>query len=942
MKKNKILSIRRIMVIVFLIFFGLIAFINYRGNYLEFKELGENYLNTFLIKQKFQYMVMIINFVLIFLFMYFSGRKIKKGLKTFFEQEKKEIPRLPNKSIALIVSIIESIFIKNIFTPNIILLFSNTSFGETDPIFNLDISFFMYIEPLIKMVIMYIMILFIALIVYAFIYYVIVFNKYFDGIDKETLKNSPLMKTIFRNLKVITLCIALYIGVCSMDIVFDNFLKTDNNIKLAGAGIIDKTIKFWGYIILAIILLFSVNKAIRSFKKGYQTKILKDLAIVPIYLVSLFIVMVGFDFIFVRPNEFDKERLNIENNISATKKAYGIDCNLESINYSGTITPDETENNQNIINNAVIVDKQISVDYLEENQKGTGYYTYPVAKLSKYKIDDENKLVYVSPREIVNNKRTYNSKTYEYTHGYGLIFTSATNYSENGEIEYIQNDISGADEKIKIKTPQIYYGLNTDTTVVTNVKDKKEFDYADNDIEYETSYSGSAGLNLNFIDRVVLGLKEKDIKIAFSGAVNKESKVLINRNILKRAKKALPDIIYDNEPYPVVDNNGDIYWVIDAYTVSSSYPCSTYTEIQYDNQKRGINYIRNSIKVIINAYTGEMKYYITDRTDPMAMAYRKVYPELFEDLDSQISESIKAQFIYPKFLYDVQATMLEEYHNTKADVLYRSDDTWQKATYKNVQTNSKVASSFNSYYTTVKDDKVGLIQIYTPKDKQSITSYLVGTVENGENKLKIKNFHSDTIILGPTQLDVLISQDETIKAELDALSVTGAKITKNMIILPIENTLIYVEPIYQTLINESKLPVLKKVIVASGNKVAIGDNLKQALQNLISAQPQYSASIEIETTEDLYETIDTLIKANDNLSESLKSNDWELMGSDIKKLQELIGILEKQVKKEKEKKNNTIDNSTENNTLNETNNLTTVNNTTTNNNINNNENNTIE
>ena len=931
MKKNKILSIRRIMVIVFLIFFGLVAYINYRGNYLEFKELGENYLNTFLIRQNFQYMVLAVNFVLIFIIMYFSGRKIKKGLKTFFEQEKKDIPRLPNKSIALIVSIIESIFIKNIFTPNIILLFSNTSFGENDPIFNLDISFFMYIESLIKMAIMYIMIIFIALIIYAFIYYVVVFNKYFDGIDRETLKNSPIMKTIFRNLRVITLCISLYIAVCSMDIVFDNFLKTDNNIKLAGAGVVDKTIKFWGYIILAVLLFFSVNRAIRSFRKGYQTKILKDLAIVPIYLVSLFIIMIGFDFIFVRTNEFDKERLNIENNIYATKKAYGIDCNLESLNYSGTVTPEEIQINQNIIDNAVIVNKQFTIDYLEENQKGTGYYTYPVAKLSKYKIDDENRIVYVSPREIVNNKRTYNSKTYEYTHGYGLIFTSATDYSENGEIDYIQNDISGSDEKIKINTPQIYYGLNTDTTVVTNVKNKKEFDYADNDIQYETSYTGPAGLNLNFIDRVILGLKQKDIKIAFSGSINKDSKVLTNRNILKRAKKALPDVIYDNEPYPVVDNSGDIYWVIDAYTVSSSYPCSTYTEIQYDNQKRGINYIRNSIKVIINAYTGEMKFYITDRTDPMAMAYRKVYPELFENLDNQISDSIKAQFIYPKFLYDVQATMLEEYHNTKADVLYRSDDTWQKATYKNVQTNSKVAGPFDAYYTTVKDDKIGLIQIYTPKDKQSITSYLVGTVENGENKLKINNFHSDTIILGPTQLDVLISQDETIKAELDALSVTGAKVTKNMIILPIENTVIYVEPIYQTLINESKLPVLKKVIVASGNKVAIGDNLQQALQNLISAQPQYSASIEIETTEDLYETIDTLIKANDNLSESLKSNDWELMGSDIKRIQELIDILEKQVKKEK--KTNTVDNSISNekNTTNGDNATINVNNTNTNN-----------
>lgn len=908
MEKKKILTLRRILVTVFLIVCAVIAYINFRGSYLEYKELGENYLQTFLTKEKYYYRVLIINFILVYIIMYFSGRKIKKGLKVFFEQEDKQVPRLPNKSIAIVTAIIESLIVGQKFTPNIILWISNTSFREVDAVFGLDVSFFMFIEPLLKMAVLYFIAICIGIIIYTFIYYVIVFNKYFDGVDRETLKQNLAMKTLYRNIRLIAIGLCAYIVVCSMDIVFDNFLTTDNGIKLAGAGLVDSTIKYWGYNILGVVLLVSIFRAINSFKKGKQSKILKDLIVVPIYLVALFIVMLMFDLIFVNQNEFDKEKKYIESNISTTKKAYGIDCDSESIDYTGTITDEEVQKNQNIIDNATIVDKQTVLENLNETQASSGYYTYKIAKISSYEVNGMKKLMYVSPREIINNRRTYNSKTYEYTHGYGLIFTSSTESSDDGTIRYIQNDIAGKESNIiKVNEPRIYYGLETNTTVVTNAKDKKEFDYSDEQKDYETSYNGEAGLKMNFLDRLILGIKEKNVNIALSGSVTSESKILINRNIIKRARLALPDVIYDNNPYTVLDENGDIYWVIDAYTVSSSYPYSTYTEIEYNGQKRDINYIRNSIKVIINSYTGEIKYYITDRTDPIAMAYRKVYPELFQDLDSEISKTIQDQFIYPEFLYNVQSTMLEEYHNTKADVLYRSDNTWEKATYKNQSTNNKTKNTLKPYYTMVSnsdgEETIGLIQIYTPKNKQNISSYLIGTVENGQNKLTLKTLHSDTSILGPTQLDTQIAQDETIQSQIDSLFVTGAKVTRNMIIVPVENTLLYVEPIYQTLVNESNIPVLKKVIVASGNKVAIGNNLQEATQSLISKS---ATKIELNSTDDIEGLIDSIIKANDNLSESLESNNWEIMGTDIQKLQSLINTLKKKNNEEKKNDNNTV------------------------------------
>ena len=286
MKKN----IRKILVIVFMIILAISMYIATKGSYLEYKELGDNFLQTFLTKQKYQYMVMLVNFAFVYFIMYFSGRKIQKGLKVFFEEENRKIPKLPNKSIALVIAAIESIFIGMKFTPNIILLISNTSFGEVDPIFNLDVSFYMYIEPIIKMLSTYFIFIFIAIIAYSFGYYIIVFNKYFDGIDRKTLISSPLMKTIYRNIRLIAVFLALYILICSMDIVFDNFLTTDNNIKLAGAGIVDSTIKYWGYNVLAIIILIAIFNAIKHFKKAEQPGILRSIAIIPIYLVTLFIV----------------------------------------------------------------------------------------------------------------------------------------------------------------------------------------------------------------------------------------------------------------------------------------------------------------------------------------------------------------------------------------------------------------------------------------------------------------------------------------------------------------------------------------------------------------------------------------------------------------------------------------------------------------------------
>lgn len=531
-----------------------------------------------------------------------------------------------------------------------------------------------------------------------------------------------------------------------------------------------------------------------------------------------------------------------------------------------------------------------------------------------YNINGENTLAYISPREIISNEtRTYNNKTYEYTHGYGTIITSASRTSDSGALSYINSSFENSENSVKISEPRIYFGLQTNDLIAINQNEDKEYDYplTSTSNNYNT-YDGKAGIKLGFFDRLILGIKEKNIKLAFSKDINSETNIIIKRNILDRVKKVMPYLEYDKEPYMIITDSGSLVWVIDCYTTSNSYPYSQVTNLLQDNGTiKKINYIRNSAKVLVDSYNGTMKFYITDKSDPIIMSYWKMYPELFEDLNEKIPEDISKHFVYPKYLYNIQKDILKQYHQVKPEVLYRSDDVWDTAKENTSKVTTLVGTDIEPYYTivkTVNNDKatLGLILPYTISEKQNINAYLVGTYnEKGEKELKIYKFNKDSAILGTLQLDTLIEQDEKISVELKAIEVTGTKIEKNIIVIPVNNTLLYVEPIFQVLQNENKMsPILKKVIVASGNKVAIGNNIEEALNNLLS---QEAVSIKIET-DNIDDLIEEIIKANKNLTQSNQSNDWLLIGQDIEKLQSLITELEKLVEETKKEEKETTAN----------------------------------
>lgn len=906
---------RKIFVISLLIIFSLFMYVSLRGEYLHILGIGQEYVEIFKENLKQKSLVFVCGFFIAYIATYITTLFIKKGLKKFFEEDNKEMPKLPNKSISLLFGIIGGLFITSTITQKAILAFNNTWFTKTDPIFGLDIGYFVFQKPFIETVVLYLIGLVAILTLYIAAYYIFVFNRMFDeGINMETLKKNTFIKQLIVNIVIIVMLFSVFTMVKIQDIVFEKFMTVGENTEITGAGLVDVTVRLWGYRIFAVIILICLVFALVYFKQHKYKKMTIAISVVPAYLVALFLVMVGVDLIYVKSNELDKEKDYIGYSIEYTKNAYNINAEEIELENSGTITTEDIEQNKDVINNVNILNKDTVLTHLEEYQTNLGYYTFKNTKIGLYDINGEKALVYISPREILSNEtRTYNSKTYEYTHGYGVIMTSASNTEGTGHLDYIKSGFIETDEGIIITQPRIYFGMQTNTSIVINKDKTVEYDYplTSTTNSYNT-YDGNAGLNLNFVDRLILGIREGNLKLAFSKETTNESSIITSRNIVERAKKVMPYLIYDEEPYMVVTDEGELVWVLDAYTVSNQYPYSQKTNIKVDGTTCEINYIRNSVKVLINAYDGTMNFYITDRTDPIIMAYWNMYSEVFEEPDKKIPEDIAKHLVYPQFLYDVQAQMLEVYHDVQAEVLYRADDIWTRATENTSKLTSLNGTPIDSYYTMVKtvdnqNAKLGLVVPYTIRGKQNINSYLVGTYDEElqETKLTVYKFKTDTTSLGTIQLDALIEQDEKISNEINSLNVTGAKITKNIIVVPINNTLLYVEPIYQLMLNEKNqvpIPVLKKIVVASGNKVAIGNELQEALDNLLS---QEAVSIEIETN-DLDALISEILKANKNLEESNQNNDWEMIGRDMAKLQSLIKQLEETYDPQEEEETNII------------------------------------
>ena len=546
---------RMYLVLLFLALTAVVMYVIYRGNYLEILELGENYLPIFWRNIAYMSITFIVNFLVLFILIYLTNRKIKNGLKPFFDEEKRKMPKILNKSLAFILSILVSGLTTSVLLDKVMLCFNSAGFGINDPIMNYDIGYFVFQKPFIEFILLYAMGIVVGLTIYAALYYIIAINHYFDGVNRETLRKSPLIKQALVNLRVLAVLLGIFIIIWTQNIGTQKLMTLEQDsiaYSLYGAGVADTTIQLWGYRILAVVIIISIFIAVKYIKLKQTKKILLSLMAVPIYMISMFLVLFAFQAFFVNSNELDKEKLNIAANIDYTKQAYNINVEEVNLKDEGTLTKSDIVNNSKLLDNIALVNRDIVLQDLNALQTNKGYYAYRNTQIAQKTINGEKKLVYISPREIISSEGTYNNKTYEYTHGFGGIVTSATDIDEKGNLVNLQKSFSNDDNILEITEPRIYFGTQTNDTVVTNSKTKKEFDYPitdkGNTKNAENTYNGNAGLKLGFLDRLILAIKERDLKLAFSSDVTDESKILINRNIKERAKTLLPDLIYYENP----------------------------------------------------------------------------------------------------------------------------------------------------------------------------------------------------------------------------------------------------------------------------------------------------------------------------------------------------------------------------------------------------------
>ncbi len=901
-KEKTFKKFRSFIVILSLLIIAIIILFIQRAEYLNYIEAGSQYLKIYWSRTIERAVVFSVNFIVIYFAMFFVTKNMQKNLKELFSDERKDFPNLPTKSISFVISLIVALIAQFVFAGDFLKLFNTAWFGKRDPVLFLDYSYYILIIPIIRKVLLYVFILNILTLAYVVVYDILTINFKLGGTDFSKLKNSKISKQIYKLITVIVILASFLIFAFLPNLFVGDMLKTSGkeSFFVTGASATDIYIKLIGFSILPFLLLFSFFKLKKEIKAKKINKAIKAILIVPIYVVVIYVLILLLHVLWLNKNVLENQGKYIKQNITETYTAYGIKPEEQVIEKSEILSSETLLSNQSLISSIPVISEEVVRQTLNEQDTNLKIYKYNNVQLVQ-NYDANNNLAYFIPREVNSNKTSGGAT--DYTHGNFGIVVSANKIDTNGSIKYLERDFENqVYQGKKIVEPRIYYGLETTAPVMINTKAGEEYDYpiTSSRIIYNT-YDGIGGLNLKFLDRLILGIKTSSPNLFLTSKVKEDTKVLFNRNIIKRAESILPEARYDKNPYLIVSNEGRLFWVLDGYTTSDSYPYSQKTLLPTDDGRlKKANYIRNSVKVIVDAYNGTMELYI-DKTDPIILSIDYAFKEVFKSIED-IPKDLSEQFRYPKFLYDVQSEIIRKYHTNAVDIFYGGEDVWEFSLLEN-QPNKIGKKKLN--YTIFKNfnegqPNIGYLTIYTPYGRQNINAYLVGVYEKNKAKLKLYEYSRNDNIPGVQFIKTQIMSETLIKEELEELNVIGTEVKSYPMLVPIQNSMIYVEPVYQIYINKNNEAVLKKVIVANGSKVGIGNNINSAITNLFS---DLAINIDIHDPLDRELIIEAIIRTNAALEKALNNKNLQDIGKHTQELSSLIQQL-KVLTEEMEKKIN--------------------------------------
>ena len=544
----------------------------------------------------------------------------------------------------------------------------------------------------------------------------------------------------------------------------------------------------------------------------------------------------------VKPNEIDRETPYITNNVEWTRRAFALE-NLELRDFeaeASTAAVDPAAN-KDTLQNIRLWDWQALKDTLKQIQAIRTYYDFSDVDVDRYTSGSQTHQMMIAPREIDDDKlpgRNWINEQLIYTHGYGVTMNTSNGFTPEGLPQFVLSNmpVESSGPEIKVTRPQIYFGELTNRHVYVKTK-QNEFDYPQGETNTYTTYEGTGGIQVGgALRKMLLAWAVGDLsKLPFSDAVTSESRLLINRNIRSIVDGVAPFLIYDKDPYIVVSNDGRLYWMIDAFTESSSYPYSTHHMVG-DNS---VNYIRNSVKVVIDAYNGSVNFYIFDKQDPIIAAYRSVFPGLFKD-NAEMPADIRSHIRYPETLIRAQAEVYGLYHTQNPKVFFQREDVWNVA--QQLTTNDqgkKVSQPMDPYFVLMQlpgeqqRNEFVLILPFTPSNRNNMIGWMAGR-SDGDNygKLLVYNFPKSRLIDGPVQIEARIDQNAQLSSQFTLWNQQGSRVIRgHLLVIPIGKSLLFVEPIYLQAV-QSPMPELRIVVLATQDKLGYGQTFSEAMTNL--------------------------------------------------------------------------------------------------------------
>ncbi|MGL5244292.1 MAG: UPF0182 family protein [Sarcina sp.] len=793
-----------------------------------------------------------------------------------------------------------------------ILQFTNSvQFNKVDPIFNKDISFYIFKLPLIQSIYAAILTLLVVMVVITLVIYFTLNVK--DKVLKSDNvihinKSEGLRVFAGKQLAILSAILVMVIGIGYILRAYGLVYSTRGVAYGASYTDVKITLNFYKVItvaslIVAVIVFFSVLKS--KFKP-----IVISVAAVGVLIVLEPVVALVVQQFVVNPNEMELEKEYIKYNITATKDAFNV-SNIEEKSFEPTneLKQEQLVNNQDIIDNLKVNSTEPVLNFYQQVQLIKNYYEFNDTDTDRYNVNGEYSQVFISPREINRDSmNTWQNKHLRYTHGYGVVMSKVNEVTKEGQPSFVMKDIPTInDTDIILENSRMYYGEVDNDYVIVNT-DVEEFDYPTGDSESVFKYDGSGGIGMSFSNRILLSIYEKNPKILFSSSINDDSKVLLNTNIMDRVNNIAPFLKYDSDPYVVIDD-GKLFWVIDAYTVSNKYP--------FSEPYSGVNYIRNSIKVIVDAYNGTVNFYIVDEKDPIAQSYSKIFKGLFKPL-SDMPQELKTHFKYPQEIFDLQSEVLAKYHTDDPIKLFTQEDLWDKsgALISNEaqsikekdmlglkEQNVNKSNGDEGLYLMTRlpgEEKLEmmLFEYFNMKGKQSMVS-LLGARMDGENygQLIMYKFPPQRTIYSPNLFKNRIQQDPEISKEVSLWAGKGSEVVYgDIVIVPIEDSLLYLNTIYLKADDANSMPEMKRVILSNGDKIVIEENIDKALQKLFNytvPNVNEQTNEDNETIIDSSKTIKEAAEFFNKAIEAQKSGDWAAYGKYIDELGSILEELSK-------------------------------------------------